>query len=243
MSKEKKQSEMPKNYNPSEWNAIGMHNKEQNIVYHENSFSLKQPDDYKVYLFGKELTNGKEWNDFLERGLELEQENKELKNRVADLEAKLVEKEQELEDWKDGTIAEKLWHLERQLAEKEKEIEELKQSKLVEDFGDAVVNFAIGNKSKLDLWHLIEQHTEKGLILEERIRELKQDKISFCIEQLEKVKEKVICGVMDISNNYWSCFVKDGSQYMTSEDLYDALEQEFIHQIEELKKENKWQGS
>lgn len=63
------------------------------------------------------------------------------------------------------------------------------------------------------------------------------DKISFAVEQLEKVKEKVICGVMDISNNYWSCFVKDGSQYMTSEDLYDALEQEFIHQIEELKKD------
>lgn len=122
MSKEKKQSKIPKNYNPAEWYAIGMHNKEQNIVYHENSFSLKQPDDYKVYLFGKELTNGKEWNDFLERGLELEQENKELKNRIADLEAKLAEKDEQL-DWCQGMMS-KLSH-----PNKERAIYELEKVK------------------------------------------------------------------------------------------------------------------
>lgn len=33
-----------------------------------------KPEDQKVILFGKELTNGKEWKDFLQRGLELQQE-------------------------------------------------------------------------------------------------------------------------------------------------------------------------
>ena len=64
-----------------------------------------------------------------------------------------------------------------------------------------------------------------------------QDKISFAVEQFEKLKEKVICGVMDISNDFWDYFVRDGSSYMTSENLYDALEQEFAFQIQELKKE------
>lgn len=66
-----------------------------------------------------------------------------------------------------------------------------------------------------------------------------QDKISFCIEQMKKLKEKIICGVMDISNGFWDCFVRDGSSYMTSENLYDALEQEFTYQIQEFEKENK----
>lgn len=43
------------------------------------------------------------------------------KQEIEKLKQQLIEKEQELEDWKDGTIAEKLWHLERQLAEKEKQ--------------------------------------------------------------------------------------------------------------------------
>lgn len=90
-----------------------------------------------------------------------------------------------------GKIEEQLEELKQQFAEKEKEIEELKQSKLIEDFGDAVLNFAIGNKSKLDLWNIIEQHTTKELVLEERIKELKQDKISFCIEKLNDMRSFV----------------------------------------------------
>ena len=121
--------------------------------------------------------------------------------------------------------------LEAKLAEKDKEIEELKQSKLVEDFGDAVLNFAIGNKSKLDLWHLIEQHAEKEMILEERIRELKQDKISFAVERLEKVKNK-FNGKRPID---------DLANEVGLELGYTATQiQKYIdNQIEELKKEMK----
>ena len=49
----------------------------------------------------------------------LEKEYTKSRQQLAEKEVKLAEKEAELEDWKDGTIVEKLWHLERQLAEKD----------------------------------------------------------------------------------------------------------------------------
>lgn len=42
----------------------------QQICFHQPT----KPEDQKVILFGKELTNGKEWKDFLQRGLELQRE-------------------------------------------------------------------------------------------------------------------------------------------------------------------------
>lgn len=80
------------------------------------------------------------------------------------LREQLAEKETELEDWKDGTIAEKLWHLERQLVEKEEEIEKYKQLCTISKLEDLQIeNMLLKGKN--------------------------QDKISFCIGQLEKVKE------------------------------------------------------
>ena len=64
-----------------------------------------------------------------------------------------------------------------------------------------------------------------------------QDKISFALEQLEKVKEKVICGVLDTSNGFWDFTLKNGDAYILDDALLDLLEQEFDNQIEELKKE------
>ena len=161
-----------------------------------------------------------------------------LTSKISDLEAKLAESEKENRDLEDDhnklieqynkqyndlckeikvhssareRFVEKVKELEQQLAEKQSKIQEL--------------NDKLEWKSK---WLKITDNM---------VGQSNQDKILFCIEQLEKLKEKVICGVMDISNDFWDCFVRDGSSYMTSENLYDALEQEFTFQIQELKKE------
>ena len=52
------------------FSEIGKEQSSQSICFHQPV----KPEDQKVYLFGKELTNGKEWKDFLQRGLELQQE-------------------------------------------------------------------------------------------------------------------------------------------------------------------------
>lgn len=62
-----------------------------------------------------------------------------------------------------------------------------------------------------------------------------QDKISFCIERLEKVKDDIL----DISNGYWRYFLKNGAEYMLASDLESCLEEFIDNQIEELKKEMK----
>ena len=153
---------------------------------------------------------------------------------VTDLEAKLKESEKNVEFYKerysDATTSaygadlmakDYQWHLEKenneikqQLAEKEKEIKYLtKQAKKLNNEAQKYFEDAYCND-----FH-------------------NQDKIDFAVAELEKVKEKVICGVMDIGNPFWSYFRKDGGQYMTSEDLHNALEQEFTYQIQEQIKE------
>lgn len=93
--------------------------------------------------------------------------------QIADLEAKLAEKDKAIENWQtmyqsvmqschNGIEEDK--RLREQLAEKEKELEEVKKSKTY------IMNF--GNKVK-----------------EVQVVDDNQDKISFALEQLEKVKE------------------------------------------------------
>lgn len=166
---------------------------------------------------------------------------------IADLEAKLAESEKEKQEF---LIKYKHWRtecakleeqlnnseqkclicnkdqeneqLKKQLAEKEEEIEKLTEELDDKNFCKDFVDLYSENKLKTQMLH-------KNW----------KDKISFCIEKLEKVKEKVICGVLDTSNGFWDFTLKNGDAYILDDALLDLLEQEFTYQIKELKKEMK----
>lgn len=136
---------------------------------------------------------------------------------IADLEAKLAESEeynQMLLEEKGGYIdlvsgySKKCKNYEQQLAEKEKEIAYM--TKQAKKFNNEAQKY----------------------FEEVCCKENNQDKISFCIEQLEKVRDSVL----DFSNGYWKHFVKNGKEYMMSSDLESCLEEYIDNQIEELKK-------
>jgi hypothetical protein len=144
---------------------------EENNIFNGNDISfMKKPQDIKVMIWGYELCNGAEWKDFLDVVNKLGKEK-------ANLEAKLAEKEKEIEKWKTDyencSKLEKLMSKERQYC--------------------------------LDNWIASDQ-----------------DKISFAVEQLEKVKEWVKKRFEEISCIY-------------EEDAADYID----NQIEELKKEMK----
>jgi hypothetical protein len=158
---------------------------------------------------------------------------------VADLEAKLAESEkkfkaskdaikfqsEEQKEWMDKyfNTAIKLEKLEQQLAEKKKEIEDLKNNHyLIKK--DYIVDYFVSQ-------------TNEPMPMPKFVTN--QDKISFALEQFEKLKEKVICGVLDTSNDFWDFTLKKGDAYILDDALLDLLEQEFDNQIEELKKEMK----
>ena len=96
--------------------------------------------------------------------------------------------------------------LKQQLAEKEEEYQSFKK------IADENVNYL------------------KNRILEET-KNYNQDKISFAVEQLEKVKYSVL----DFSNGYWRYFMKNGKEYMTSSDLNSCLKEYIDDLIKELK--------
>ena len=156
----------------------------------ESSEKDKQISDLEAKLADKDEQIKRRIAVYEKQFIEQTNENYELKQQLA-------EKEEELEDWKDGTIVVKLWHLERKLVEKEKEIEDIKdhQKDLCLRCGG--------------LTHI----------------EYEQDKISFCIEQLEKVRNEIhgIC--------FFTCDFKcDEIMLQKSDKIID-------NQIEELKKE------
>lgn len=64
----------------------------------------------------------------------------------------------------------------------------------------------------------------------ENLKKLDKDKISFCIEKLEKVKDDFF----DISNGWYLCF-RDGTQYMTHNELEGCVKEIIDNQIKELK--------
>ena len=57
-----------------------------------------------------------------------------------------------------------------------------------------------------------------------------QDKISFAVEQLEKVKDEFF----DVGNGWWLCF-RDGTQYMTHNELEGCVRDVIDNQIKQLK--------
>lgn len=99
-------------------------------------------------------------------------------NKISDLEAKLVEKEKEREldnsFWKQECDS-----LQKTLVEKDKEIEKLTEELDDKNFCKDFVDLYTENKLKTQMLH-----------------ENWKDKISFCIERLDKVKELLLekCG-------------------------------------------------
>lgn len=70
-------------------------------------------------------------------------------------------------------------------------------------------------------------------------REMKnqhQDKISFAVEQLNQAKD----GFFDVANGWWLCF-KDGTQYMTHNELEGCMREIFDNQIKQLKERIKYE--
>jgi chromosome segregation ATPase len=144
--------------------------------------------------------------------------------KVKELEQQLAEKDKAIENWQtmyqsvmqsshNGIEEDK--RLIEQLAEKEKEIESL-----ATDLQEALTLIKEG-RELVGLNNKVLEHSH-------------QDKISFCIEQFEKLKEKVICGVLDTSNDFWDFTLKKGDAYILDDALLDLLEQEFDNQIEAL---------
>lgn len=74
-------------------------------------------------------------------------------------------------------------------------------------------------------YELIDKYNKQIAKLKEQ-----QDKISFAVEKLEKLKDDFF----DISNGWWLCF-KDGTQYMTHNELEGCVKEIIDNQIKQLK--------
>ena len=76
-----------------------IHAENNNKILSSNEVRLyvpPEPEKMKVIIWGKELCNGAEWYDFLKCVEEKTRENDKLKQQ-------LIEKEREIEDWKQKT--------------------------------------------------------------------------------------------------------------------------------------------
>ena len=136
----------------------------------------------------------------------------ESKQQIADLEAKLAESEVEIEGRKNLNYL-RYKRLERQ----DKEIKELKQQLADKDKEIKALKYLCGcpndiNEMVRKVVYRDEQLCKQYDFFQGELKRKDQDKISFCIEQLEKVKE------------YW----------LKHEDVSYYID----NQVEELKKEH-----
>ena len=117
------------------------------------------------------------------------------KRKISELEAKLAEEKEYTQQYRKecAKIQTDYYELKQQLAEKEKEIESLRENSLSKRIF----------KEKLIPSHCMEQYEK----YEQQIDKLTQDKISFAVEQLEKVKDYFIEGYAvckNFSDFYWN---------------------------------------
>jgi hypothetical protein len=113
--------------------------------------------------------------------------------------------------------------LEAKLAEKEKEIEKLKT---LVDVIDKYRQYDKDAKNLL-LFNPDNCYTNGHQVV---IKTNNQDKIDFAVEQLERVRD----GFFDIANGWWLCF-KNGTQYMTHNELEGCWREIFNQLITEIK--------
>ena len=104
----------------------------------------------------------------------------------------------------------------------------------LDDFVDDVVErLNTQDFNKLELLKVKQIQDEQIAELKTKLAEKDQDKISFAIAELEKVKDNLL----DISSPYWQYFAKSGDAFMTYEDVEQWTKEFIDNQIEELKKE------
>ena len=146
---------------------------------------LEQKDNKIDDLEAKLAESENKANGFIELFNKKQHENYEQFCEIEQLKQQLAEKEEELEDWEDGTIVEKLWHTQRQLAEKEQELKQLKfDLGMFKSVNEFINSYGIEKAREVLL------QTEKTK---------RQDKISFCIEKLTEVREYVKnCNSLDM---------------------------------------------
>jgi hypothetical protein len=139
------------------------------------------------------------------------------KDKIADLEAKLAVADDCADRyWKQlGIVEEENTKLKQQLAEKEKEIEWLKEEKSMADNAYKILTKKLKEKED-DFGYINKISKELGLqnfdyekqiailkssekCLVENLKKADQDKISFCIEKLEKVKELLFEKAIEIT--------------------------------------------
>ena len=149
---------------------------------------------------------------------ELRQLNNETNSQIADLEAKLAESEKKAysrgHSQRDIDNEIKLNALREDIANKEKRIVELKQQ-LAEKEKERHEEWKTGKEWKWE-WQKVNQQLEQA----------HQDKISFAVEQLEKVKEW-------INNNLEENYGLNGSLFYVVNS--SKLSEEIANQIKQLK--------
>ena len=118
-------------------------------------------------------------------------------DKISDLEAKLAESEDFTQGYRKecAKIQSENVQLKQQLAEKEKEIEEVRSNhaNLVADIAYKAVNVYTTESKKTGIPTFYKIHYSQLLKIEdmENLRNYAQDKISFAVEQLEKVKNEI----------------------------------------------------
>lgn len=167
-----------------------IHAENNNKILSSNEVKLyvpPEPEKMKVLIWGKELCNIAEWNDFLKCVEEKTRENDQLKQQLVEKDKEIKKLNWQLKD-KDFIIKNlnhslsvapnanagqraRIDELTKIVKEKDKEIESLKQQ--LEET-NAGYDFTY------------EQSTEA-------IKELKQNQTKLAIQELEKVKEKIDC--------------------------------------------------
>ena len=180
-----------------------------------------------------------------EKNKTIDEINKEFLSAIKDwkqlVEIEKTEKEQlkqQLAEWQDGTIIckwtdaeNKIKELEQQLAEKETRIAELEDKdwyegtiKQLEEQNERLLNKLAEKDKKQERTNKVVKQFQQRV---KYFSEQDQDKISFCIEQLEKVKEEVDKRPVSVRN----CGYGDFDEIIL-DDVYDVID----NQIASLKK-------
>ena len=169
-------------------------------------YNPPKPEELKVVIWGKELCNIAEWNDFLKCVEEKTRENDQLKQQLVEKDTHIEELERQFAY--ECECNKQLVELQKQLAEKDKEIERLKQE--LEET-NAGYDFTY------------EQSTET-------IKELKQNQTQLAIKELEKVNGILTDTIIEATQNEMDlnklCYLEE-----ISARFYEKMQE----QIKELK--------
>lgn len=175
--------------------------------------------------------------------------------KISDLEAKLAEQYAEVEKVEQHYLKQREYYtkefneiidnLKQQLAEHNEYFDSF-NCKDFNEFKDFISTFMLTPHEEQTLIQQLKQLlAEKNEELEKQkkykdqwFEEFKlavEKQNSVAIQQLERVKDNIL----DIGNGYWRYFMKNGKQYMTSDDLESCLNETIDQIIAEIKQEGK----